>query len=143
MLGEVDRLLGESGVRPPVQRAVPPPPGNATPAVVEMGRAFPHLRRAGSYLLDGDVDAMRGVPLKEIAGWLGTAGKMEAGAVVAVPRVAVARLLTDVVARLIVDGRRLLDVYNERVERDPVVVAYRAAAAAKDAAEEVGPDDLL
>ncbi len=143
MLGEVDRLLGESGVRLPVQRAVPvpPPPGNATRAVVEAGRAFPHLRRAGDYLLDGDVDAMRGVPLEEIAEWLGMARTMEAGAVVAVPRDA--RLLTDVVALLIVDGRRLLDVYNERVERDPVVVAYRAAAAAKEAAEEDRSDGLL
>ncbi len=50
----------------------------------------------------------------------------------AAPRDAVARLLADVVTRLVVDGRRLLGVYNERVERerDPVVVAYRARAAA-------------
>ncbi len=86
---------------------------------------------------------MRGVPLKEIAKWLGTARTTEAGVAVAVPRDAVARLLTDVVARLIVDGRRLLDVYNERVERDPVVVAYRAAAAAKEAVEDDRSDGLL
>ena len=107
MLDEVDRLLSASGVRPPVQRAVPPPPGSATPAVFETGRAFPYLRRAGNFLLDGDVDAMRGVPLEEIAEWLGTARTTEAGAPVSVPRDAVVRLLTDVVARLIVDGRRV------------------------------------
>jgi hypothetical protein len=146
MLGEVDRLLGASGVTPPAQRAVPPPPGNATPAEVETGRAFPYLRRAGNYLLDGDVDAMRGVPLTEIAEWLGTALSEEAGAPVAFPRDAVARLLTDVVVRLIVDGRRLLDGYIEQVERVPVVMGYRAAAAAKEALEaaEAGePDGLL
>ena len=143
MLNEVDRLLGASGVRPPVQRAVPPPPGNATPAVVETDRAFLDLRRAGNFLLDGDVDAMRGVPLEEIAKWLGTARTTEAGEPVSVPRDAVVRLLTDVVARLIVDGRRLLDGYNERVERVPAVIGYRAAAAAKEAVEAVEADGLL
>ena len=60
-----------------------------------------------------------------------------------VPRDALVRLLTDVVARLIVDGRRLLDGYNERVERVPAVIGYRAAAAAKEAVEAVEADGLL
>jgi hypothetical protein len=73
-----------------------------------------------------------------IAERLCTAWSMEAGVSVELTRDAVARLLTDVAALLVVDGCCLLDVCNERVERDPVVEAYRAAPAAKNAADEKG-----
>ena len=81
------------------------------PALNAMNRPVEALTHAGNYLLDGDVDAWRGVPLTHLAAWLATSrvGKDK------IDEDGVKRLLRNITAYIVVKGKHILKTYKELV----------------------------
>ena len=124
MLVEVDRILGAADVRLPRVRREGRQVIHASTVLIVDPPALPNLEWAGGYLLDGNVDSMRGVPDKEVGDWLCTSTVDEEGKEVKAPRDMVVQLFRDVVALIVVDGRNLLDEYQRAVEDCAEVVQY-------------------
>ena len=117
MLAAVDRILGAASIRLKTVRVVVRRVIVPSTVMTEDHPAMINLERAGDYLLDGDVDAMRGVTGTDLAEWVCSNGTVvEEGKEVKVPRDKVVRVFRDVAALLVVDGRNLLDVYRRAVE---------------------------
>jgi hypothetical protein len=115
MLVAVNKLLSDSKIKLPTAR-VPAPGEDRTPTVIDVvvAPSLKALAHAGGFLLDGDIDALRGVPLASMAEWLRRTGLDGNGN--KVPTASVVRVLKDITALIVVDGQHLLNEYKAAVE---------------------------
>ena len=84
------------------------------PALDHMDGHTDALRHAGDYLLDGDVEAWRGVPLKDLAEWLATSkvGNEK------ISQDGVKQLLRDITSYIVVKGRHIIKTHMDLVVAD-------------------------
>ena len=73
---------------------------------------FQHLREAGDYLLDGDINAMRGVPLKALAVWMLGFGRINNAAI---KKGDVYDFLRRLAAQIMVDGGIIVQKYKDLI----------------------------
>ena len=112
MLEDADRLLGESPIRMATSRYVTVGETQQRAVINNDEGAYEHLRKAGDYLLDGNINAMRGVPLKTMAEWMVAAGSINA---VSVKKGEVFEVLRRLTAQVMVDGLAILEEYKQLV----------------------------
>ena len=112
MLEDADRLLGESPIRMATSRYVTVGEAQQRAVVDDDEGAYVNLRKAGDYLLDGNTNAMRGVPLKTLAEWMVVAGSINS---VSVKKGEVFEVLRRLTAQVMVDGMAILEEYKQLV----------------------------
>ena len=145
MLKEVDGMLHASDIRCATALLVGlEPGGNNDNTAIEPGvsQTLTALQHAGHFLLNGNIEALRGVPLTRIAEWMMCTGLDAKGDKVS--RDMVAGLLKAVTALIIVDGQHILDRYKALVEAArPPVAPQEAARANPPVAAAGGLDNWL
>lgn len=115
MLVAVNQMLRDSDVTLPVPWVGEHGRGNL-PTVIdaEVTPSLVALSRAGDFLLNGDIEALRGVPLAFTAELMCTTGVTSAGEKIA--RVTVVQALRDITALIVLDGQHILVSYKKAVE---------------------------
>ena len=114
MLRESDKLLGESPFSMTTRRygAGGDTAGQQRTVVDGGDDQFQHLREAGDYLLDGDINAMRGVPLKALAVWMLGFGRINNAAI---KKGDVYDFLRRLAAQIMVDGGIIVQKYKDLI----------------------------
>ena len=112
MLEDADRLLGESPIRVATSRYVTAEETQQRAVINDGEGDYEHLRRAGEYLLDGNINAMRGVPLKAMAEWMVATGSINS---TSVKKGEVFEVLRGLSAQVMVDGLAILEEYKQLV----------------------------
>ena len=111
LLVEADMMLGDISPTIALRRSLYSVHRGAEPEIELMERPLYNLQHAGNYLIDGDVEAWRGVPLKHLAEWLETS-KVDGEKI---SQDGVKQLLRKVTASIVVKGRHILRTYRDLV----------------------------
>ena len=111
LLVEADMMLGDISPTIALRRSLYSVHSGAKPEIEPIERPLYNLQHAGDYLIDGDVEAWMGVPLKHLAEWLETS-KVDGEKI---SQDGVKQLLRKVTASIVVKGRHILRTYRDLV----------------------------